>query len=147
MGISHSGANQVLARLKGIRDAFPQQVGRAVYKRAQGVMTRSKREFVPVAEKQGGVLRASGHVQSPEIHGRDISVTLSFGGAADAYAIAVHEHLSEHSPPSWQKAEESGDGVQFHPGGAGPKFLEIPLMEAVGTMAVDIAEDLKGQIK
>jgi hypothetical protein len=147
MAISHSGANRVVANLKRIQDAFPKQVARAVYKRGQGVMTRSKREFVPVAKKQGGVLLASGHVQSPEINGRNISVTLSFGGAADAYAIAVHEHLSEHSPPSWQKAEESGDGVHFHPEGRGPKFLETPLMEAVSTMAVDIAEDLKGQIK
>jgi hypothetical protein len=106
-------------------------------------MARSKSEFVPVAEKGGGTLRASGHVMPAKIEGRKISVTMGYGGPSDAYALAAHEHLSEFSPPSWRSAEADGNGVTFHPEGRGPKYLEIPLMGAIPTMAEDIALDVK----
>lgn len=124
--------------LKLIALKFPDRVGKAIYTKAQTIMTESKQRC-PVAS-DGGTLRASGHVDEPVRKGRHISVVLSYGGAASAYAIAVHEHLSEHSPPSWVSAEQSGHGIHWTTPGTGPKFLEGPINEAVPTLAADIAE-------
>lgn len=123
------GASDMIEKIKQFAARFPDRVAAAVYQEAQIVMTESKRRC-PVAA-DGGVLRASGSVSKPEREGRQISVTLSYGGAADAYAIAVHEHLSEHSPPSWIRAEENGHPVQWTTPGTGPKFLEGPINEAL----------------
>lgn len=131
----------MIATLKAISDKFPDRVGASIYYRGQIIMTESKRRC-PVA-KDGGVLRASGRVSEPvRGRGRFISVTLSYGGAADAYAIAVHEHLSDYSPPSWIIAEENGHPVQWTTPGTGPKFLEGPINEAQPTLAADIASDI-----
>lgn len=51
------------------------------------------------------------------------------GGPSAPYAVAIHEHLSEHSPRSWQIAEERGGGVHFATGG--PKFLENAVNAAI----------------
>ena len=141
-GARLKGADDMKRVLSALATRFPKEVAAAVYRRAEAVMARSVTEFVPVAEEGGGTLRRSGHVAPAVIKGRKISVTMGFGGEADAYAVAVHEHLSAYSPPSWQKAMIDGNGVQFHPEGRGPKYLEIPLMEAVATMAEDITLDI-----
>lgn len=129
------GLTQAQAKLRGLAQRYPDRVVRAVYRRMEAVMTRSKDEFVPVDK---GILKASGHVNPPERKGRAVTVTAAYGGAAKSYAIAVHEHLSEHSPPSWL-----GGPVRFSPSGRGPKFLEKPLFEAIRTMPQDLADDLK----
>jgi hypothetical protein len=123
-------------QLRKLVEEFPQHVARALYVEAQIEMTEAKRRC-PVAP-DGGTLRASGMVHPPEIHGSLISVQLSFGGAAQDYAIAVHEHLSEHSPPSWVIAEE-GYGVQWSVAGTGPKFLESTLDESREYMGARVA--------
>jgi hypothetical protein len=56
-------------------------------------------------------------------------VTLSFGGAADAYAIAVHETPSEHDPPTWTIMYEHGGMIRWTSAGTGPKFLESVVNE------------------
>lgn len=134
------GVNEMITLIKRIGEKFPDRVASAIYVEAEIVMTEAKRR-TPVA-KNGGTLRASGQVHDPERHGRSISVLMSFGGAADAYAIAVHEHLSEHSPPSWIAAEEGGMGVTWRVAGTGPKYLEGPINEAMPTMASKLAARL-----
>lgn len=134
------GVDEMIAKLKEIADRFPDRVAAAIYTEAQIVMTEAKRR-TPVA-RDGGTLRASGRVSLPVRKGRDISVTLSFGGAADAYAIAVHEHLSEHSPPSWIVAEDQGRPVRWTTPGTGPKFLEGPINEAMPDMNARLAKRL-----
>lgn len=109
-------------------------IGAALYRRGQAIMADSKERYVPV---DLGPLKASGKVHPPEYLGRRVTVELSYGDAATAYALAVHEHPSKHSPPSWQ-----GVQVQFSPSGTGPKYLERPLMAAVPTLARDLAADL-----
>jgi hypothetical protein len=132
------GAKEVIDTLKKLAEKFPDRVAAAIYQEAQIVMTESKRRC-PVAS-DGGILRASGQVSLPVRKGKNISVTLSYGGAADAYAIAVHEHLSSHSPPSWVTAEDNGHPVQWTTPGTGPKFLEGPINEAAEDMAARIAK-------
>ena len=131
------GVRDLVAALKKIATKFPDRVAAALYHEAQIEMTESKRRC-PVAPG-GGTLRASGMVAPPVRRGRNISVTLSYGGAAKDYAIAVHEHLSEHSPPSWVAAEQSGHGVHWTQPSTGPKFLESVLNESRATMAARVA--------
>lgn len=91
------------ARLRALASKFPDDVAKAMYKEAQIEMTESKRR-VPV---DTGVLRASGFVQEPERKGSNISVTLSYGGAAETYAIIVHEDLEAHHRVGQAKYLES----------------------------------------
>lgn len=129
------GLAPAVAKLRRLAQRYPDRIMRAVYRRAEAIMTRSKAEFVPVDH---GVLRSSGHVNQVMRQGRLVSVSMSYGGAAKAYAIAVHEHPSKYSPPSWR-----GNVVTFSPAGRGPKYLERPLFEALRTMAADLAADLQ----
>ncbi len=85
---------------------------------AELIMTKAKK-LTPVDQ---GPLRSSGHVKKPVITRNKATVVLGFGGAASAYALAVHEHPSRQSPPSWR------GGVSFTSGG--PKYLERPVKEA-----------------
>lgn len=104
------------------------------------IMARAKDEFVPV---NLGNLRASGHVADVEIEpDGSMAVRLAFGGAAAPYALAVHEHPSPHSPPSWQ-----GTVVEFSPPGRGPKYLERPMVEAQAGMAQRIGERMRRATK
>jgi hypothetical protein len=99
------------------------------------IMTKAKRG-TPVAP-DGGTLRASGHVQEPKITRRNVSVTLGFGGAAADYALAVHEHPSRHSPPSWK-----GKTIHWNAAGTGPHFLSRPMKEAQKGLARRLAKSL-----
>lgn len=81
-------------------------------------MTESKRR-VPV---DTGTLRASGFVMEPERSGRNISVTLAYGGPAEGYAVVVHEDLDA-----------------FHPHGQA-KYLESVLKESQPHMRARLAQ-------
>lgn len=119
-----------LAMLEQVKKEQPEVIMRTLYEFGNVVMGRSKALYTPVAPG-GGELRNSGQVHEPEKIGKTFSVTLSYGsGPSRAYAEAVHEHLSEHSPPSWVAAEESGRGINWTVPGTGPKYLEKPLNEA-----------------
>jgi len=135
------GLNDMLAILKAISKKFPDRVAQAIYLEGQIAMTEAKRRC-PVAP-DGGTLRASGMVHQPVRTLRHIAVTLSFGGAAQDYAIAVHEHPSEHSPPSWVIAEARGSGIHWNADGTGPKFLEGPINELQPILASKLAARLQ----
>lgn len=132
------GVKEMQAVLRKIVEKFPDRVAAAIFLEASIELSEAKRRC-PVAP-DGGTLRASGRVHEPVRSGNNISVTLSFGGGAIDYAIAVHEHLSEHSPPSWIAAEESGSGIHWNAAGTGPKFLEGPLNESRPHMGARIAQ-------
>lgn len=162
------GEKQMQQRIQRIASKFPDKVKGALRIEAEMIMTRSKRDFVPV---DLGPLRASGHVDNPVRVGKDISVKLSYGGAASEYALAVHEHPGPHDPPSWrdkgtasssQREERFGEGdrtvlhpgyvsydniVTFHPQGRGPKYLERPMMEASVNMTQRLATRLGADIE
>lgn len=128
------------ALLKKIAAEMPGRVEAALYREAQLIMTEAKRRC-PVA-KDGGILRASGQVHEPERVGRRIRVLMSFGGAADAYAIAVHETPSEHDPDSWKAMYEHSGEIHWTSEGTGPKFLEGPIKEAQPTINERVARRL-----
>ena len=117
------GVREMVARL----NAKPQQVraacGQGLFQFGSRIMNESKERYVPV---RTGALKASGQVHPAESKGNTVSVELSYGGDASAYALAVHEHPSVHSPRSWKA---KGHGIQWSIPGRGPKFLEIPLKQ------------------
>ena len=140
-----AGAPELIARLKRIAEEAPKEFGDALYQEALGVQKVALTRC-PVDD---GPLRASIITNKPVYEGRDISVTIQAGGPSAPYALAVHEHLSEHSPASWKAAEASGSGVHWSVAGTGPKFLEGPLLEAKPTLAASLAKriDLNGMAR
>jgi len=126
--IKWRGLEAMRSTVRKIAREAPQRVKAALYQEAQEIMTESKRRC-PVA-MDGGTLRASGMVSKPVQEGDNFTVTMSYGGAASEYAIAVHEHLSDHSPPSWITAMENGHPISWTTPGTGPKYLEGPINEA-----------------
>ena len=122
-----TGVDDVLSRFAQFGEKVIPAAANGLYQEAELIMTDSKRNYVPVDH---GVLRASGHVLPPVIEGNEISVHLTYGGAAKAYAVAIHEHLSAYSPWSWRRAESKGRPVKFSPSGRGPKYLELPFLAA-----------------
>ena len=131
------GASEMIAKLKKLSAKFPDRVAAALYQIAQQIMTEAKRRC-PVASG-GGILRASGIVSKPVRNGRQISVTMSFGGAASAYAIAVHETISEHDPPSWTIMYEHGGLIQWTSRGTGDHFLSSAIDEQMAVMPTLLA--------
>lgn len=109
MSVKLTGADAMRTKLRQIAAQFPLRVAAALYQEGQIEMTESKRRCpVDVTSKTGGgTLRASGMVHQPEISGKSISVTLSYGGAADAYAIVQHERLDYHHNVGQAKYLES----------------------------------------
>jgi hypothetical protein len=130
------------AKLREIAKHFPDRTARALFKFAEmEIMTPSKRSYVPIDD---GPLRDSGFVDIPSRKGTMIIVDMFYGGASAPYALAIHEHPSQYDPPSWQGATGGGRSgafsgeVRFVTGG--PKYLELPMMAKVPTMARDLAK-------
>lgn len=131
------GAREMVAKIQAIAKKFPDHVGQGMYQESQPIMGKAKK-YCPVAP-DGGTLRSTGTVHEPEVSGKRISIEMSFGGASIDYAVAVHEHLSAHSPASWVAAEASGHGINWSTPGTGPKFLERAINEARPSFASKLA--------
>ncbi len=93
----------------------------AMYQEAEVIMAEAK-SLTPV---DTGALRASGHVNEPDVSENEVTVTMGFGGPAVDYAIYVHENLAA-----------------FHDDGQA-KFLEQPLMIAANDLVSRIADRVK----
>lgn len=130
------GLEAMKAVIARVTANLPQRAAAALYQEAEAIMAVSK----PLAPVATGVLRAGGYVSQPVIQSDRISVEMGYGGAASEYLIAAHEHLSEHSPPSWVAAEAAGRGIHWSVPGTGPKFLENPIKEAAPFLADRIAQ-------
>jgi hypothetical protein len=134
-----TGSSQVSRNLRKLAARSSDAVMVALALEAELIMTDAKKTYVPV---DLGTLRTSGIVDRPMRTGRDISVRMSFGGPAAAYALAVHEHLSVHSPPTWR-----GTAVKFSPGGRGPKYLSIPIQKRVHVLSKNVARIVKNLVR
>lgn len=97
------GVDEMKAKLRKIAANLPFKVGAALYREAEIEMTESKKR-VPV---DTGTLRASGMVSFPVKENDQITVTLSYGGAAKDYAIPVHENPDAFHPVGQWKYLES----------------------------------------
>ena len=88
-----------------------------------------------------GALRGTVFAQT-ERKGDRATVTIGAGGPAAPYALAIHEHLSKHSPPSWRKG-----AVNFSPAGTGPKYIENPINERAKMLPVEVNAELEASLK
>jgi len=143
-GFKLTGQAEMMAKLRRIAAEMPNKVGAALYMEANLIMTRAKREFVPV---NLGILLGTGDVDRYVEEPGGIYVLLHFGGPSAPYALAVHEHPSAFSPPSWEGKPIEGihsvrTGEPWSLDGRGPKFLERPLMEAAEGLAGRLAKAL-----
>lgn len=107
----------MVARLRVVASRMPNTVMQALYQEAQIELTESKRR-VPV---DTGTLKSSAHVIGPDHVGNKFIVTLAYGGAAEDYAVIVHEDLEA-----------------FHPVGQA-KYLESVLLESAPYIAGRLA--------
>lgn len=140
--IMSTGTGALAARLRAMRKSVPKSAGATLYKVANLVITKAKQGLVPVDH---GELRASGAVGDVKQSGNEVSVQMGFGdGPSAAYALAVHEHLSEHSPRSWKK---HGQDIHWNVQGTGPKYLEKPFLELTtgGKLEGAVADDLSAE--
>lgn len=108
-------------KIRSVQRSFSEQVTQALHVEAQIEMTEAKRR-TPV---DTGALRASGRVETPKRNGRKMSVSMSFGGAAGAYAVIVHENPDA-----------------FHPIGQW-KYLQSVLEESEPHMAARLARRME----
>ena len=122
MSVTWIGMDKALGKLRDMRTVTPRRLAGALYREAESIMTRSKADFVPV---DTGVLKASGHVQPPEITRGRVSVTLGYGGAASAYALVQHER------------------TDFHHTVGQAKYLEQPVLEAAAGLGQRVASRMR----
>lgn len=116
------GAKAMQRKIERIAKEYANRVERALRVEAELIITRSKRDFVPV---DLGALRDSGHAENVRRRGRDLEVSLVYGDASAPYALIQHENPDfAHRVGSW-------------------KYLEIPLNEAIPGMDARIAAEVR----
>lgn len=133
------GLEQALRLLHAAEPNIKKFVATGLYREAEKVMRRSKEELVPV---DTGNLRASGHVEQPNISADNIDVVLGFGGPAAPYALAVHENPNAGAPGY---PHGSGKAVGSKVGQW--KYLEQPLLEAAPQIRAVIVNALEEAFK
>jgi len=115
------GTNEMVARIHAVAKDVERAVDRAVYKFGNTEMREMKR-LVPV---DTGTLKNSGYVEKPKRMGSRVMLELGFGGAAEAYAMYVHEDLDAY--------HENGQA----------KYVEMPLSESAPYFAIRVGLDVK----
>ena len=122
--IKLEGLDRALAWFQAEPDRIRKGTAQGLYASGVAIMGKAQ-EIVPL---DLGPLRASGTVLPPEISGNTISVTLGFGGAAEAYAWRQHEDLTyKHAP------------------GRQAKYLEQPMMAEEPNIMGRVVEAIQGQ--
>lgn len=111
--------------VKGAANSTITDLGHALYKIAEMIMTDSKVNYVPVVS---GALRRSGKVESEVITANKVTVRLGYGDAAVTYARQVHE-----------RPDYMGQGKN--------KYLSKPLNAAVPGMQRKIQQLIKEAAK
>lgn len=104
------GVDDLVRKLKKHPDIAMHEIISHMNKEAEGIMTDSKENYVPV---DLGTLKSSGHVKLPVVKKSTVVVEMGYGGAASKYALRVHEDLN----------------AKHTVGQA--KYLEIPFKKAV----------------
>jgi len=140
------GWDEVQRRLQAMAQAAPEGVAEGVWKVANDILTEAD-QLCPESPHGSGTLRRSGNVEAlTSGDGRLIGARIGYGAQAEDYAVAVHEHLSEHSPYSWRVAVATGHGVRWSRPGSGPKFLERPLLAAMPTFVEHVASVVRERL-
>lgn len=123
MGTTFTGADDMMKRLRKLREQLPDHFGRALRQEAELEATEAKKRC-PV---DTGALRASIHAEGPKREGRKITCEIVAGGAAEPYALQVHEDLDAQ--------HDNGEA----------KFIESTLNESAPHMGDRIAQTLRDE--
>src|SRR5262245_64301186 len=106
--IDHASVLKVTVNLSRVDEAFRRAMERALYQEGERIIAASK-ERVPV---DLGTLKNSGYVAPPEwLSATHLRCELGYGGAAAAYAAAVHEHVSGGGSPR-SEGRRGGKGCE-----------------------------------
>jgi hypothetical protein len=141
-----TGTKEMIAAARRLQTSIRHATIKAVKSEGVKVLKVAKTR----TPKDKGMLRASGYVNTPVVGGNGaVSCEIGFGApgsGAEDYALAVHEHPSSHSPPSWlaSSMDSGGHQVKFTVGG--PKFLESALTDAEFGMKDRIAASVRESI-
>ena len=131
--LEFSGIEAALSKLRETAKRAATAKKRALLAEAHAIRRKSLK-YVPI---DFGILKGSAIVEPIEEHSDgSVSTTIGYGGDAGAYALAVHEHPSGHSPPSWKGVEVKFSGAPER----GPKYLERAMNEAMDGMTERIGE-------
>jgi hypothetical protein len=107
---SIKGADELVRKLAAAGErALPICAG-ALHECGEEIMEKSR----PQVPWETGTLRNSGRVQPAEIEGSKVTVTLSYGGAAQAYALIQHER-TDFNHPRGGKAHYLSDPAKAYP--------------------------------
>lgn len=116
-----TGAKEIHARLLQMIAQTPRELGAALYEEAL-IVEQTSRGRTPVLT---GALRASHETSLPSLSRDSVEVTISVGGPAAPYAVAVHEKVEVR-----------------HPVGQA-KFLESAVLESIPTLPERLAARIK----
>ena len=117
-------ADKALQQIRGMADKALAALEDGVREEAERIMTVSKRQ-TPV---DMGTLRASGLVEPPRREVTKVTVEMSYGGAAAAYALIQHER------------------EDFHHTVGSAKYLERPVNEAQSGFGSRVAKNLEKRL-
>jgi hypothetical protein len=104
--------NEISPSLRKLQASYRRSAPKRVYRGANTMMTKMKQR-TPVAT---GTLRDSGQVDEPVWQGDTLYETLGFGGAAEDYAVHVHENLRArhaHGQAKFMESVLKEDGDKF----------------------------------
>jgi hypothetical protein len=125
---------KTIGKLAELNGNLGKVIARGMNSWAEPIMTEAKKR-VPL---DIGTLAGSLYVKPAKVEGGKVSVEFGAGGASVAYALAVHEHPSEHSPRSWGKAGK----INWKRPGSGPKFLENPINENMDKLDTEVSSEI-----
>lgn len=131
------GVADLKRNLVDISRSTRENLSTAAMEEAESIAERSRNEFVPI--DTGNLASTIKVVKGDLSQGRSelgqftsgavVEVKIIAGDDTTPQALAIHEHPSQYSPPSWESVN-----VQFQPSGRGPKYLERPFNEAISGM-------------
>ena len=141
MRLEVRGTTEVLAALRRVQQSVERTGASALRKEAVAILSQAKAN-TPV---ETGDLRDSGEVVRTDYSRRDPAYDIGFSGP---HAVAIHEHPSNVSPPSWKGVRNmlgQFRKVTFSPEGTGPKYLERAVNKARPGLADRIAAEIRYQ--
>lgn len=142
--VTVDGLSTALNRLQELGDRAPEAAGILLKEFADTQVVAPAKDLVPVMT---GDLRASIQTSEPVVKGTSVSVTVSAGGSAAPYALAVHEN-----PRSGKTGGYSPSGRKYKDWArVGEwKYLERPALAAAngsGAWLLSAVKDLVARMK
>lgn len=129
--ITLKGVGAMQGRLAVVRSKLVDESRQSVRAEGKTVFAETLRR-VPLDK---GDLKGTGRIKDAQAKGFNVGVEIIYDGPQ---ALAIHEHESPASPPSWK-----GKKLNFTTAGTGVQYVGGPLREATSGMSNRIAGRIK----